>query len=140
MTVRELSQLYYLRLEVAADQERLKRLEAKIAPGAPSLTRMPKSSEIGRPAERQAAKIADLKAQIADRIAQCERERQKLEQYIDTIPDSLTRLVFRYRFSDCLRWEEVADKLGGGNTPEGVKKRCYRYLRGEEAAKKGMEG
>lgn len=134
MTVRELSQLYYLRQEVQADQERLKRLEAKLAPGAPNLTGMPKSSDVGRPAERQAAEIADLKTQIAERIKKCEREQQKLEAYIDTIPDSLTRLIFRYRFADCLRWDEVADKLGGGNTPLGVKKRCYRYLRGEETA------
>ena len=132
MTVRELSQLYYLQKEVQADQERLKRLEAKLVPGAPALTGMPRSSDIGRPSERQAAEIADLKAQIAERIARCDQERQKLDAYIDSIPDSLTRLVFRYRFADCLRWEEVADRLGGGNTPQGVKKRCYRYLRGQE--------
>lgn len=135
MTVQQLSQLYYLRMEVQADRERIRRLEEKIAPGAPDLSGMPKPPEPGRPTERQAAMIADLKAQLAERIQDCEREQQRLEAYISTIPDSLTRLIFRYRFSDCLRWDEVAQKLGGGNTPQGVKKRCYRYLRGKEEGK-----
>ena len=56
------------------------------------------------------------------------RELARLEQYISTIDDSLTRLVFSYRHVDGLRWTEIARKIGGNNTPDSVRKLHDRYI------------
>ena len=40
----------------------------------------------------------------------------------------VTRLIFTYRFVDCLSWQKVAEAVGGGNTEGSVKMICYRYL------------
>lgn len=136
MTLRELSQLYYLNREIAADQKRLDELSRQVGSiSSPQLTGMPRgSNDIGRNAERLAAEIADLGAIIAARQIQCIHEKARLERWISDIPDSLTRQIFHYRFADCLSWREVAKNVGGGNTEGGVKMICYRYLESEEPA------
>lgn len=130
MTLKELSQLYYLTREIETDQKRLEELE-QIA-GTPSLsqlTGMPHApNKNDSKVERLAAEIVDLQAIIAARQIQCIHERARLERWISAIPDSLTRQIFTLRFVDGMSWVEVAVQIGGGNTVDGVKKRCYRYL------------
>lgn len=58
-------------------------------------------------------------------------ERRKLLIFIETIPDSQTRKIFRYRFVDLLSWGKVARNIGGGNTSDSVRKKVIRYI-GEE--------
>ena len=129
MTVKELSQLYYLNREVENDQKRLAELEWSAVPGSPMISDMPAGPHSNdSKVEELAAEITDLKAIIAAKQIQCIHERQRLERYIATIPDSVTRSIFELRFANCLPWQQVAASIGGGNTTDGVKKRCYRYL------------
>lgn len=131
MTIKELSQLYWLNREIEHDQERLERL--RIEAESPSSTRldgMPRQS--GRPVqsktERLVLEIIDLEAIIAAKQIQCIHERQRLERYIADVPDSLTRMILTLRFVNNLPWDQVAYSIGGGNTTDAVKKRCYRYI------------
>ncbi len=130
MTLKELSQLYYLKREIEEDKKRLAELKAQI-PGYAGFAQsgMPSGNIKESQVERYAAEIADTEAIIAAKIVQCTYERNRLERYISGIPDSLTRQIFTLRFVECLRWDQVALKIGGGNTPDGVKKRVYRYLK-----------
>lgn len=52
-----------------------------------------------------------------------------LMSYIAGIDDALTRQIFVYRYVDQCRWDQVARKIGGWNTAEGVRQRHNRYLR-----------
>ena len=136
MTVKELSQLYWLNREIEADQRRLEALEqAASAPSLSQLTGMPHApNNTESKVERLAAEIVDLRAIIAARQIQCIHERARLERWISAIPDSLTRQVFQYRFIDGLAWVQVAQRIGG-NTEGSVKMICYRYLRESERKK-----
>ena len=131
MTLKELSQLYYLTREIEADQKRLEELERLAGSASISnLTGMPHApSRNDSKVERMAAEIVDLQAIIAARQIQCIHERARLERWISEIPDSLTRQIFSYRFVDRLTWIQVALRIGGGNTAGGVSERCYAYLR-----------
>jgi hypothetical protein len=130
MTLKELSQLYYLTREIETDQRRLKELEQLAgSPSLSQLTGMPHApNRTESKVERLAAEIVDLKAIIMARQIQYIHEKARLERWIDQIPDSLTRQIFRYRFAEGMSWGDVAVQIGGGNTVDGVKKRCYRYL------------
>lgn len=129
MTLKELSQLYYLNLEIERDQERLKVLCAKASvPSGSKITGMPVGGGRINLLERYAAEIVDLEAVIAAKQQRCIHERHRLERYIAEIPDSLTRQIFQLRFINGLNWVKIAFSLGGGNTEEGVRKRVYRYL------------
>ena len=109
MTLKELSQLYYINREIERDQERLEQLRTSVsAPGAPNYDGMPKSPSF----------------------------ENRLERYIAEIPDSLTRQIFQLRFINGLTWTQIAFSVGGGNTEEGVRKRVYRYLEQENKGEK----
>lgn len=129
MTLQELSQLYYLKQEIERDIEKIRELELMAQPGAQKLSGMPRSPGVSDTVGKYAVKIADLKSAIENKHSRCLRERERLERYILEIDDSMLRLIFEYRFIDCLGWNAVALRIGGGNTAQSVKKACYRYLK-----------
>lgn len=129
MTKKELSQLYWLRREIEEDRCRLDELEAIAAsPASPRYDGMPHAPGAGDGMARMAAEIVDLKAIISAKQQQCIHERNRLERYIADIPDSLTRQIFALRFVKGLSWWQVAARVGGNNTGDGVRMRVNRYL------------
>ena len=66
---------------------------------------------------------------IAKKIEMIASEQLRLETYIASIPDSLTRQIFTARFVDGLSWLMVARRIGGYNTEDSVKKICYRAIK-----------
>ena len=130
MTLKELSQLYYLNREIERDQERLEKLRARVsAPGSPNYDGMPKSPSFENRLERYIAEMVDLEAIIQAKITQCLHERNRLERYISEIPDSLTRQIFQLRFINGLTWVQIAFSVGGGNTEGSVKMIFFRYIK-----------
>lgn len=130
MTLNELSQLYWLNREIEMDQERLAELEQKATSiSSPNLSGVPGgSNHFDNKTQRYVADIVDLQMIILAKQQQCIHERNRLERYIATIPDSLTRQVFTLRFINGLPWRQVAAHIGGNNTEDSVKKTCYRYI------------
>lgn len=134
MTVKELSQLYWLTREIEADKRRLEELEQVAgAPSVSKLTGMPHSQNNDSKVEKLAAEIADLKTIIAARQIQCIHEQARLERWINGIKDSEIRQIFSLRFTEGLSWLDVADRMTAlyerDFTDYAVKKRCYRYLK-----------
>lgn len=128
MTLKELSQLYYLNREIEMDQRRLRELEARALPGAQVITGMPHGSGVADIVGRYAAEIADLRGIIEAKHQQCLYERSRLERYIADIDDSLLRQIFTYRFVNGLPWLQVAACIGGNNTADSVRVVCNRYI------------
>lgn len=128
MTLKELSQLYYLNREIEMDQRRLRELEARALPGAQVITGMPHGSGVADIVGRYAAEIADLRGIIEAKHQQCLYERSRLERYIADIDDSLLRQIFTYRFVNGLPWFQVAACIGGNNTADSVRVACNRYI------------
>lgn len=128
MTLKELSQLYYLNREIEMDKKRLLELEARAVSCSSDLSGMPRSSGVGDRVGRYAAEIVDLKGIIEAKLQQCIYERNRLERYISSIDDSLLRQIFTYRFINGLPWRQVAACIGGGNTEDGCRKAVQRYL------------
>ena len=131
MTLRELSQLYWLKREIDEDEKRLAELREEAA-GVPSPAGdgLPRSTEVHSRVERLALDIVEIERVIIEKRARCVYERARLERYIAAITDSLTRQIFTERFIRGKTWQEVADAIGG-NTEYSVKKVCYRYLEGK---------
>ena len=99
MTIKELSQLYWLNREIEEDKRRLDELESMTtSPKSPKYDGMPHAPGYSDTLARCVAEIVDLKAIIAAKQIQCIHERTRLERYISGIPDSLTRQIFALRF------------------------------------------
>lgn len=164
MTIKELSQLYYLNREIEADQQRLSELDDYIrkdeeqlamlelqasSPSSPNYDGMPKSPSFGNKLESQVTRIIELQELIRRKKALrsdcamaiqakqilCLTERNRLERYIADLPDSLLRMVFTYRFVNGLPWAQVAESISFKATEDSVKKLCYRYLAEHEKDK-----
>lgn len=50
------------------------------------------------------------------------------EMFISTIQDSHLRMIIRLRIMDELSWRQVAQRIGGGNTEDGVRKTFDRFF------------
>lgn len=53
-----------------------------------------------------------------------------VERFISSVEDSHVRRIMRYRFEEHLPWNDVANKVGGGNTVSSVKMAYSRYMQG----------
>lgn len=129
MTLKELSQLYYLNREIEMDKQRLQELEIKAVSCTPDMSGMPRSPGVSDRVGRYAAEIADLRGIIEAKHQQCLYERSRLERYITSIDDSLTRQIFTYRFVNGLPWQQVAACVGEGYTAEAVRQTAHRYIK-----------
>ena len=139
MTVKELSQLYFLKGEIELNERHLEELKAQRGVSAINMDGMPHARNPRRSqVEQLAAEIVDLEAIIHAKQIQCIHERTRLERYIAEIPDTLTRQIFEYRFVECMRWEQVAYMIGEGTTADRVKKICYRYVDREQKTERQL--
>lgn len=134
MTKKELSQLYYLKREIRSDEQRLKELETAATRITQSISDMPGG---GRRSDKTAiaAEIADIKTIIHSKKEMCIAHYNKIARYVANIDDSLIRQIIIYRHVDMLKWRDIAQKIGGGNTADSVRKAYSRYLEKEKTEK-----
>lgn len=126
MTKRELNQLRDLRREIRQDAERLAELETRATRITQTLSGMPAGAGDGKKLEREAAAIADLRSLIEEKESRCREQLVRLEKYIQSIPDSLTRQIFTMRFVQGKSWRRIA--IDTRNSEENVRQICHRYI------------
>lgn len=64
-----------------------------------------------------------------NRLQRLIRQRGEIEKFIDSIEDSVIRQVIELKYIDGLSWKDIAARQGGGNTEDGIRKACERFLR-----------
>lgn len=72
--------------------------------------------------EQRKNDLEELNSDLIEKVGQ-------VEKFIANIGDSHTRRIIRFRFVDGYSWNEVADRIGGGNTEDSVRKICERYIK-----------
>ena len=58
-----------------------------------------------------------------------EQKQNDVEEYIASIDDSRMRRIVSMRYIDNLSWNQVADRIGGGNTEGSVKMAFQRFMK-----------
>lgn len=53
----------------------------------------------------------------------------EVEIFINSLKDSHIRLIIRYKYVQNLSWQQVAKKMGGNNTENGVKSAFHRFFK-----------
>lgn len=127
MTVKELSQLYYLNREIEQDKNRLAELEAAATSCTAKITGLPHIQGI---ADKTAiaAEIAYCREVIELKSKQSIIEYNRIMRFVAGIKDSQMRQIVALRHANGLSWRQVALHIGGGNTEDGVRKRHKRYF------------
>jgi len=67
------------------------------------------------------ATLSELEMQLLETL-------NKVEEFISGISDSHTRRIVNLRVIEQLSWNKVADKMGGNNTEDSVRKAFDRFL------------
>lgn len=67
------------------------------------------------------ATLASLELELMEMLNQ-------VEEFIASVDDSRMRRIITLRFIDNLSWNKVADRIGGNNTEDSVKKAFYRFI------------
>lgn len=67
------------------------------------------------------ATLASLELELMETLNQ-------VEEFIASVDDSRMRRIITLRFIDNLSWNKVADRIGGNNTEDSVKKAFYRFM------------
>ena len=65
--------------------------------------------------------LSELEMEITERL-------NEVEQFIKSVQDSHLRRIITYRVVEGLSWNEVADKIGGGNTEDSVRRAFDRCM------------
>lgn len=115
MTKKELMQCYYLNREIMHDTEEL--INLKI---------------LARGDDGIVADEEEIKRQervIVEKIRRCNQIKARIDKFLNSIDDSLTRQIFYYRYVKCMSWKKVSYMTGGYNSEEGVRKIAERYLK-----------
>lgn len=124
VTVKELSQLYYLRKRIAYLKDKIEQTRAKAEKVTSSITGMPRG---GKHTDYK-DELADLNSLYKRLLEKTAIEEKKLTDYIEQVEDIQLKNIMQYRFAECLTWGEVAIKIGGNNTENSVRMRVYRHL------------
>lgn len=127
MTCKELSQLYHLNREIEQDKQRLRELESAATNTNSRLSSMPHAPGISDKTSI-AVEISYLKGVMEAKIQQMYYEYHRMIDYVNGIDDSYTRQIISLRYINGMNWRRIAFSVGGGNTEDGVRIACERYL------------
>lgn len=128
MTIKELSQIYYLKKEIASLKGKIAELEAKATDTSAKITVMPHTSGTSDKVGALSSDAADYRTLLSDALERHNIELIRLNEYIERCDDSLTRQILRYRFVECMKWCDVVEAIGG-TSEYAVKHTVYRYIR-----------
>lgn len=132
MTVKELSQLYYLKKEINMQRQILSELEAAATGSTARITGLPHSKDVSDRVGKCAAQTADLKCLLDLNLKKSFFELNRLTEYIQSVNDSLVRQIMTYRYIYGFNWQKTAFSTGGNNNPYNLKMRLYRYLKNRQ--------
>lgn len=107
MTVKELSQLHHLQREIEMNNARFLSIDPNNCTEA----------------------VAKLRGTLEESLKHRVTEHERLFNYIEAIPDSLTRTIFTLRFVAGLDERQTAEYLGGKYSAATVQQRVKRYLK-----------
>lgn len=121
MTEQELSKYYWLQKEIKDLEERIAILDCGVS--AVSYRELDVDSTPQYHSIQE--KIAILKEKWMDKRVSALEEYIKIENFISSIEDIDLRLIFRYRFLDCMNWDDIGYKVGYDRTSASKKVRNY---------------
>ena len=128
MDKKELNQIYYLEKEIDMWRKALSRIQSRSLIPSQEITGMPFGSGISDKVGNLAASEVDITNKIEELQKKVYEEQYRLLKYIETIEDSLMRQIMYHRHVLCMKWNEVAMVVGGGNTEDSVRKAHDRFL------------
>ena len=106
--MRGLNKLYYLKIDIENIKEEIRNIPTI---SSPQITGMPHGTDVSNPIEAYFLKKEKLIEKLNLKIEKYTEELMRIEDIIDTIDDEEVRAIARMRFVQCLKWEEIGEKV-----------------------------
>lgn len=130
MTIQQLDEYHNLVHSIAIKEQQIKTLRQSVGDiGSPSLEGMPHGSGISDRTANAAIEILDLEERLSYQRSEAKKAAVEIKEFIDSIDDDITRLVYKFRVMYGYSWQEVADTLGGYNTRGSVRSRYVSHTK-----------
>ena len=122
--MRGLNKLYYLKVDIENIQ---KEIDSLPTISSPQLSGMPHGSGISNPVVQYVIKKEELTTRLNQKIAKYTEELVRIENIIDRIDDPEVRAIARMRFVQCMKWEDIGDRVHLERTT--CAKKLNRYIK-----------
>lgn len=132
MTIKELYSLFYIEQEIKEYELKIVELQEMATNISQSYSGMPSAGNISDKVGNAATAIVQYITMLENVIQQKIDQSIKIHSFILDIDDPQLRQIMFLRFVKCLSWQQVANRIGGGNTANGVRMRCNRYVKTHE--------
>lgn len=106
--MRGLNKLYYLKIDIENIKEEIRNLPTI---SSPQLTGMPHGTGVSNPVESYYLKKEELLEKLNQKIEKYTEELIRIEGVIERIDDPEVRSIARMRFIQCMRWEDIGEKI-----------------------------
>ncbi len=70
----------------------------------------------------------ETQQKINDHLSEIKNHERVLIEYISGLSDSYMRQILFYRCVKCMSWSSIAQKIGGGNSADGIRKMYERFI------------
>lgn len=110
MNKKELSKYYRLTIEIKNIEERIQMVKSQFI-SSPKLTGMPGGNNISNPVEKNVQLLIRLRNKLEKRKSKAIKELNKIEEYLSSIQDIDTRLIFTKRYVELKQWNRIAKEM-----------------------------
>ena len=73
-------------------------------------------------------RLSEEAAVLAEHKDMLESQRVDVQRFLMQVRDPHLKRIISFRCIDKLKWDEVARRMGGGNTEDSVKQAFWRYV------------
>lgn len=106
--MKSLNKLYWLKQEIEQIQGEIKELTML---GGSSLNGMPSGNKVSSPVERFIERKERLIERLQAKLDEFVKERERTEDFIETIDDIEVRMIARKRFIEHKGWQVIGDEM-----------------------------
>lgn len=78
---------------------------------------------------REKSRLILRKKRWSETEEKLDKQISEIEEYLNSIDDSQMRRMIKYKYIEELSWQQVAERMGGGNTADGCRMAVDRYLK-----------
>ena len=73
-------------------------------------------------------RLQDEHAVLAEHKAMLDSQKVEVQRFLMNVKDPHIKRIISFRCIDRMRWDEVARRMGGGNSEDSVKQAFWRYV------------
>lgn len=138
MTKQQLRQFRFLEKEIELVRRQIKDTEKLIKPEnivdfvKGSMQEFPyaeRSIKVeGVDLQKYERQVRRLRKKLMKHLSELVQQQEEIFNFIQSIPDCQVRLIISLKYIEGLTWKQIALKVGGGNSADGVRNTCNRFL------------